>query len=44
MGSPYRSGYGAGFVAQQTIYDFGRTYYDVEASNYEANLVDKIRE
>jgi len=36
MGSPYRSGYGAGLVAQETIYDFGRTYYDVEASKSEA--------
>jgi outer membrane protein TolC len=32
MGSPYRSGYSVGLVAEQTIYDFGRTYYDVEAS------------
>lgn len=38
MGSPYRSGYGAGLVAQQTIYDFGRTYYDVEASRHEVEL------
>ena len=38
MGSPYRSGYGAGLVAQQIIYDFGRTYYDVEASNNEVEL------
>ena len=38
MGSPYRSGYGAGFVAQQIIYDFGRTYYDVEASQHEVEF------
>lgn len=38
IGSPYRSGYGAGLVAQQTIYDFGRTYYDVEASKNEAEF------
>lgn len=38
MGSPYRSGYGAGLVAQQIIYDFGRTYYDVEASRREVEL------
>ncbi|SRR5579883_426888 len=38
MGSPFRSGYGAGLVAEQTIYDFGRTYYDVEASKNEADL------
>ncbi len=35
MGSPYRSGFAAGFVAEQTIYDFGRTYYGVEASKSE---------
>ncbi len=38
MSSPYRSGYGAGLVAQQIIYDFGRTYYDVEASRHEVEL------
>ena len=38
MGSPYRSGYAAGFVVEQTIYDFGRTYYDVEASKHEAEF------
>jgi outer membrane protein len=38
MGSPYRSGYGAGLVAQQTVWDFGRTYYDVEASKREVEL------
>lgn len=38
MGSPYRSGYGAGLIAQQTIWDFGRTYYDVEASKHEVEL------
>ncbi len=38
MGSPYRSGYGAGLVAEQIIYDFGRTYYDVEASKHEAEF------
>ena len=38
MGSPYRSGYGAGLVAQQIIYDFGRTSYDVEASQHEVEL------
>lgn len=38
MDSPYRSGYGAGLVAEQTVYDFGRTYYDVEASKHEAEF------
>jgi outer membrane protein TolC len=38
MGSPFRSGYGAGLVGQQLIYDFGRTYYDVEASRHEVEL------
>jgi outer membrane protein len=38
MGSPYRSGIGAGLIAQQTIYDFGRTYYDVEASKFESEF------
>jgi len=38
MGSPYRSGVGAGVIAQQTIYDFGRTYYDVEAAKYESEF------
>jgi len=38
MGSPYRSGLSGGLVAQQTIWDFGRTYYDVEANKREAEL------
>jgi outer membrane protein TolC len=38
MDSPYRSGSSAGVVAQQTIYDFGRTYYDVEASKNEVEF------
>ena len=38
MGSPYRSGISGGLVAQQTIWDFGRTYYDVEASKRQAEL------
>jgi outer membrane protein TolC len=38
MGSPYRKGLAAGLVTQQIIYDFGRTYYDVEASRQEALL------
>lgn len=37
-GSPYRSGFGAGLVVQQTVYDFGRTYYDVEASKSEVEF------
>lgn len=38
VGSPYRSGYGVGLVAQQTVWDFGRTYYDVEASQHAAEF------
>ncbi|NNM59341.1 MAG: TolC family protein [Legionellales bacterium] len=38
MQSPYRSGYGAGFVAQQTIWDFGRTSHTVAAAQYQTQL------
>lgn len=38
MGSPYRSGASGGLVAEQTIWDFGRTYYDVEASRHEVEF------
>lgn len=38
MGSPYRQGWGYGLVAQQTIWDFGRTTYHVEAAQYQAQL------
>ena len=38
MDSPYRSGISGGIVAQQTIYDFGRTYHDVEASKREVEF------
>lgn len=34
MGSPYRSGYGAGLILQQIIWDFGRTSYNVEATRH----------
>ena len=35
MGSPFRSGFSAGLVAKQIVWDFGRTYYAVEASKHE---------
>lgn len=35
MDSPFREGLSTGLVAQQIVYDFGRTYYDVEASKKE---------
>lgn len=38
MGSPYRSGFSIGLVAEQTIFDFGRTYYAVEASRHQAEF------
>ncbi len=38
MASPYRQGWGYGLVAQQTIWDFGRTAYNVEAAQYQAQL------
>lgn len=41
MGSPYRSGVGAGFVAKQTIWDFGRTFHAVKASKYETELSEQ---
>lgn len=34
MDSPFRKGLAAGLVAEQVVYDFGRTYYDVEASKH----------
>ncbi len=34
MGSPYRSGAAAGVVAQDTLFDFGRTYTTVKSSKY----------
>ena len=34
MGSPYRSGAALGLVAQDTLYDFGRTYSSVKAAKY----------
>lgn len=36
MGSPYRKGAAAGLVAQQTVFDFGRTAADVETAKYES--------
>lgn len=36
MGSPYRQGWGYGLVAQQTLWDFGRTAYNVRAARYQA--------
>lgn len=36
MGSPFRKGVAGGIVAEQTIYDFGRTFYNVEAAKHEA--------
>lgn len=38
MGSPYRQGYGYGLVAQQTVWDFGRTSAKVKAAQYQAIL------
>lgn len=35
MDSPFRSGLAAGLVAKQIVYDFGRTYYDVQATKHE---------
>lgn len=35
MGSPFRKGFSEGLVAKQTIYDFGRTRFDVKKSKYE---------
>lgn len=36
MDSPYRSGAAGGVVAEQIIYDFGRTAYKVQTSKYQA--------
>lgn len=36
MGSPFRKGLTGGVEVQQTIVDFGRTHYNVEAANYES--------
>lgn len=38
MGSPYRTGLAEGLLAQQTLFDFGRTYYNVETAKKEATL------
>jgi outer membrane protein TolC len=34
--SPFRSGFSAGAVLTQNIFDFGRTYYGVQAAKYDA--------
>jgi len=36
MGSPFRSGLGAGVVVTQTLYDFGRTSSEAESSRHQA--------
>ncbi|MBS0359038.1 MAG: TolC family protein [Proteobacteria bacterium] len=36
MDSPFRSNFSAGVVAQQTVWDFGRTIHDVKATKHEA--------
>ena len=36
MGSPYRSGWGYGIIANQTLFDFGRTSRSVKAARKEA--------
>jgi outer membrane protein len=36
MGSPFRKGVAGGIVAQQIIWDFGRTFYSVETAKHEA--------
>lgn len=41
MGSPYRSELGAGFVLTQNLFDFGRTYYGVRASEAQARSQEK---
>ncbi len=38
MESPYRSGFSAGLVAQQTIWDFGRTSHNVAAAQYQTQF------
>lgn len=38
MDSPYRSGLAGGLVAKQVVWDFGRTYYDVEATKHETEI------
>jgi outer membrane protein TolC len=35
-GSPFRSGFSAGAVLTQNLFDFGRTYYGVQAAEYDA--------
>ncbi len=41
MDSPYRKGLTGGLVAEQIVYDFGRTYYDVEASKHESEYTQQ---
>jgi outer membrane protein len=41
MGSPFRSEAAAGFVLTQDIFDFGRTYYGVKASEARAQGQEK---
>lgn len=36
IGSPFRKGAAGGAVAEQIIFDFGRTYFNVEAAKHEA--------
>jgi len=39
IGSPFRSGLGAGLVAEQVILDFGRTYHAVQAAKYQTEVI-----
>jgi outer membrane protein len=41
INSPFRSGLGVDLVAQQVVYDFGRTFYNVEASKYETEYAQQ---
>jgi outer membrane protein TolC len=36
MGSPFRKGPAGGVVAKQVLFDFGRTFYNVETAKHEA--------
>lgn len=38
MDSPYREGLAGGLVTKQIVYDFGRTFYDVQAACHETEF------
>jgi len=44
IGSPFRSGFSAGAVLKQDVFDFGRTYFGVKASKLDAQSQERATE